>query len=107
MVNFEDFTKLDIRIGTIVSAEKIPDTDKLLRFMVNLGEEERQIVSGVAEHFPDPETLIGRQVPVLVNLEPREIRGVESNGMILYVVGEEKLTTLVPSENMPNGVFVK
>jgi len=107
MIDFKDFSKLDIRIGAIVSAERIPDTDKLLRLVVNIGEEERQIVSGVSEHFPDPESLVGKQVPVLINLEPREIRGVESNGMILYVVGEEKLTTLEPSENMINGASVK
>ncbi len=108
MINFEDFTKLDIRIGTIVSAEKVLDADRLLKLMVDTGEEkERQIVSGIAEHFPEPEVLIGRQVPVLLNLEPRTIRGVESQGMILYVVGDDKLTTLEPSEKMPSGTPVK
>ncbi len=108
MINFEDFTKLDIRIGTIVSSEKIPEADRLLKLIVDLGEEtERQIVSGIAEHFPEPEVLIGRQVPVLVNLEPRTIRGVESQGMILYVVGSDKLTTLESSEKMPKGTSVK
>jgi len=76
--------------------------------MVDLGEEtERQIVSGIAEHFPEPEVLIGRQVPVLLNLEPRTIRGVESQGMILYVVGDDRLTTLEPSEKTSNGTPVK
>lgn len=108
MINFEDFTKLDIHIGTVISAEKVEGADRLLRLMVDLGEEtERQIVSGIAEHFPEPEVLIGRQVPVLLNLEPRTIRGVESQGMILYVVGDEKLATLEPSEKMPNGTPVK
>ncbi len=108
MINFEDFTKLDIRIGTIASVEKVPDADRLLRLMVDLGEEtERQIVSGIAEHFPEPEVLVGRQVPVLLNLEPRTIRGVESQGMILYVVGDDTLTTLEPSEKTPNGTSVK
>ncbi len=108
MINFEDFTKLDICIGTIVSAEKIPDADKLLCLMVDLGEEfPRQIVSGIAEHFTEPEILVGKQVPVLLNLNPRTIRGVESQGMILYVVGGDKLTTLESSEKMTNGTPVK
>lgn len=108
MINFEDFTKLDIRIGTIISAEKVPEADRLLRLMVGLGEEEkRQIVSGIAEHFPEPEILVGKQVPVLLNLEPRTIRGVESQGMILYVVGDELLTTLSPRDSVPNGTSVK
>lgn len=108
MINFEDFTKLDIRIGTIVSADKVPGSDRLLRLMVDLNEEEnRQIVSGIAEHFPEPEIMVGRQVPVLLNLEPRTIRGVESRGMILYVVGEESLTTLSPTGKVKNGTPVK
>ncbi len=108
MINFKDFTKLDIRIGTIVSAEKVPDADRLLRMMVDLGEEtQRQIVSGIAEHFVEPKSLIGRQVPVLLNLETRTIRGVESQGMILYAVGENNLTTLEPSEKILNGTPVK
>ncbi len=108
MINFEDFTKLDIRIGTITSAEKVPEADRLLKLMVDLGEEaERQIVSGIAEHFPEPEVLVGKQVPVLMNLEPRTIRGVESQGMILYVVGEDTLTTLSPEEKVESGTLVK
>jgi len=108
MINFEDFTKLDIRIGTIVSVEKVPEADRLLRLMVDVGEDElRQIVSGISEHFPESDVLVGRQVPVLLNLEPRTIRGVESAGMILYVVGEGMLATLSPSKKVPNGTSVK
>lgn len=88
---FEDFSKLDIRIGEIISAEKIPDTDKLLRLEVDLGEEEyRQIISGIAEYFEDIEALVGRQCPFIVNLEPRVIRGHESCGMILAVSTEDQ-----------------
>jgi len=108
MINFDDFSKLDIRIGMITSAEKIPKADRLLRISVDLGEEnERQIVSGIAGHFPEPGVLVGRQVPVLTNLESRIIRGVESNGMILYVVEGDMLTTLEPSEKVSNGIPVK
>lgn len=98
-INFEDFTKLDIKIGEIKSAKKVQGADKLLQFSVDLGEEsERVIVSGIAEHYKEPQDLVGKQVPVLINLEPRIIRGVESNGMILYVVGEDFLTTLEPRQ---------
>jgi len=108
-INFDDFTKLDIRIGTITEVEKVENADKLLKFMVDVGEEqERQILSGIAEHFTEPEVLMGRQVPVLVNLVPRTIRGHESQGMILYVVEDDMTVTLEPSEkNIPPGTSVK
>jgi len=109
MISYDDFAKLDIRIGTITEAEKVEGADKLLRLMVDLGEEkDRQIVSGIAPHFSDPQVLLGRQVPVLINLEPREIRGVESQGMILYVVGDGFLHTLEPGEkNVPPGTPIR
>jgi len=109
MVSIDDVTKLDIRIGTITSVEKIPNADRLLSLMVNLGEkQDRRIVSGIAEYYPETEILIGRQVPVIVNLEPKEIRGVESYGMILYVIGDNFLHTLEPSEkNIPHGTQIK
>lgn len=85
MVSYDDFIKLDIRIGTIVFAERIPDTDKLMRLSVDLGEgAPRQIIAGIAE-YAAPEDLIGRQCPFIVNLKPRVIRGYESNGMVLAV----------------------
>ncbi len=107
-IQFEDFTKLDIRIGTIKSAEKVEDADRLFVFKVDAGEEnERTIVSGVAEYFSEPEDLVGKQVPVLMNLESRKIRGIESQGMILYVSDEDKLTTLEPGKEMVSGSAVK
>jgi methionyl-tRNA synthetase len=81
-ISFDDFSKMDIRIGTILEAEKVKKADKLLKLTVDVGFETRTIVSGIALHF-EPENLIGKQVSVLVNLEPRTIRGVESKGMIL------------------------
>lgn len=77
--------------------------------MVDTGEEkDRQVVSGIAEHFPAPEVLVGRQVPVLVNLAPRIIKGIESGGMILYAVGDNFLYTMEPGEkNIPPGTAVK
>lgn len=98
-IKFEDFTKLDIRIGEVKSASKVEGADKLLKLSVDLGEErERIIVSGISKHYPEPEFLVGIQVPVLTNLEPRKIMGIESEGMILYVVGEGFLTTLEPGQ---------
>ncbi len=81
--SFEDFQKMDIRIGRILEASRVPKSDKLLQFIVDTGIDKRTIVSGVAEHFA-PEELVGKQVLVLLNLPPRKIRGVESQGMILY-----------------------
>ena len=93
---FEDFTKMDIRIGTIVEAEKMPKAKKLLVLKVDTGLDTRTIVSGIAEHFK-PEDIIGKQVSVLVNLAPRKLRGVESEGMILMTeTPDGKLVFLNP-----------
>ena len=95
---FEDFTKLDIRVGTIVSAEKMPKAKKLLVLKVDTGIDTRTIVSGIAEHFA-PEAIIGKQVTVLVNLAPRKLRGVESEGMILMTENQDgKLVFVNPNE---------
>lgn len=155
MITFDEFKKADIRIGTILSAEKIPEADKLIKLTIDLGlkpasqvrpttegglgpkavepevvinekeesaenvvekstEEEvtivpevesdiRQILSGIAEHYSDPSVLVGKQVPVLANLPTRTIRGYESQGMVLYAVGEDFLTTVSPAREIPNG----
>ena len=81
-IQFDDFGRMDIRIGQIIAAEKVKKADKLLQLQVDLGFEIRTIVSGIALHF-EPETLIGKQVCVLVNLAPRSIKGIESKGMVL------------------------
>jgi len=87
-INFEDFTKMDMRVGTILEAEKMPKTKKLMVLKVDTGIDTRTIVSGIAESFT-PEEIIGRQVTVLVNLAPRALRGVESEGMILMTENKE------------------
>jgi len=98
-IEFEDFTKLDIRIGTILEAEKIPKTKKLLKLKVDVGIDIRTIVSGIAESFK-PEDIIGQRVSVLVNLAPRNLRGVESQGMILMSdTPEGKLCFIEPDKN--------
>ena len=86
-IKFDDFEKIDLRVGTILEAEKHPKADKLLVFQVKLGTEKRQIVSGIAEYFK-PEDCVGQKVVVVANLAPRKIRGVESKGMILFADNE-------------------
>ena len=107
-ISFDDFKKLDIRIGTIQSAEPIPDTDRLLKLAVDLGEKDmRQIVSGIALFFPDPEELTGKQVAFAANIEPRTIRGHESNGMILAISKEDgTLALLIPEGDVSPGSAV-
>ena len=89
-ITIDDFHKLDIKIGHILSAEKIEGADKLLKLSVDMGEEKpRQIVSGISMYFPEPEKLVGKKCAFAANLEPRVIRGLESQGMILAVSGGE------------------
>lgn len=106
-MTIDDFKKLDIRLGTILEASRVPDTDRLVLLLIDMGDERRRIVSGIAEHYPDPAALVGRQVPVLVNLEPRVIAGIESQGMVLYGVSDGALSTLEPSAKLPNGTPVR
>ena len=99
--------KMDIRIGTILEAEKVKKADKLLQLKVDIGVEQRTIVSGIAEHFT-PEDIIGKQVSVLANLAPRKIRGVESKGMILMAEDADgKLVFASPSSEIENGSIVR
>ena|SRR3989344_542979 len=107
MVNIEDFKKLEIKVGKIISAEKVEKSTKLLKLMVDLGGETRQILSGIAESFIDPQILVGKQVPVLTNLEPRMIMGLESQGMILATSSDSKVVLLHPAEEVSAGSQVK
>ncbi len=106
-ITFDEFTKMDIRISTILTAEKHPDADKLLKMTVDTGIDERIIVSGIAEHYK-PEDLIGKQVSVLINLAPRKIRGIESQGMILMAENNEgNLAFVSPEKVIDNGGEVR
>ncbi|WP_299156726.1 methionine--tRNA ligase [uncultured Tenacibaculum sp.] len=105
-IQFDDFTKLDIRVGTIIEAEKVAKTKKLLKLTVDVGLDKRTIVSGIAESFK-PEDIIGQQVSVLCNLAPRKLKGVESQGMILMTdTSDGKLAFVQPSEKVINGEFI-
>ena len=103
-ITFDDFSKMDMRVGTIVEAEKMPKANKLLVLKVDTGLDTRTIVSGIAESFK-PEEIIGKKVTVLINLAPRKLRGMESEGMILMTTNEDgKLVFLNPDEDrIPNG----
>ncbi len=106
-ISFDDFTKMDIRVGTIKSAEKVPKTKKLLKFSIDTQIDTRTVVSGIAE-FYKPEDIIGLQVCVLVNLQPRKIRGIESKGMILMAEDSEgNLQFVKPDSNIENGAVIR
>ena len=106
-VTFDDFSKLDIRTATILEAEKVPKTAKLLRLKIDTGLDVRTIVSGIAEYY-DPEKIIGRQISIIANLEPRKIKGIESQGMILMAEDKDgKLVMVTPSEKVSNGSTIK
>ena len=106
MIQFDDFQKMDIRVSTILAAEKVVKTKKLLKLTVDTGIDQRTIVSGIAEYFT-PEELIGRKALVLVNLAPRELKGIVSQGMILMAEDASgKLLLLCPNGNTNNGAIV-
>jgi methionyl-tRNA synthetase len=129
MISIDDFAKIELRAGKILSAEKVPDTDKLLKLSVDFAEtveiidevgnksiisKPRQIVSGISMHFPDVQALVGRTVMFVTNLEPRTIRGLESQGMILAVSTPETeanpiggFSLLEPNSTIPPGTKAK
>ena len=105
-IQFDDFTKIDLRTATILTAEKVEKADKLLKFSVDTGVDVRTVVSGVAESFT-PEECVGKQVMILLNLAPRKIRGIESQGMLLLTNNAEgKLVFVTPDETVENGIEI-
>jgi len=108
-INIEDFKKIEIMVGKILSVEKVPDTDKLLKLEVDLAEEKpRQIISGISLYFPDISILVEKKCMFVANLEPRTIRGFESNGMILAVSTDDgKFSLLEPNDQIPVGTKAK
>ncbi|MFH1473244.1 MAG: hypothetical protein ABIF06_02455 [bacterium] len=116
MATIEDFQKLEIKIGKVLSAERIEGSDKLLKLQFDIGEEEpRQVLAGIAEHIAEPESLVGKEMPLVLNLEPRKLRGEMSNGMMLAVSIDDPSTSLEtgkpillhPAEEVPPGSIVR
>jgi methionyl-tRNA synthetase len=106
-VSFDDFTKVDIRTATILEAEKVPKTTKLLKLRIDTGLDTRTIVSGIAEYYA-PESIIGKQISIVANLEPRKIKGIESKGMILMAEDRDgKLVIVTPADKVSNGSPIK
>jgi methionyl-tRNA synthetase len=106
-VEFDDFGRMDIRVGTVLEAEKVAKTKKLLKLKIDTGIDKRTVVSGIAEYY-EPENLIGRQVSILVNLEPKKLRGIESQGMILCAENADGTLSIVePDKKVKNGSEVK
>lgn len=129
MITYDDFAKVEVRVGRVISAEKIPETEKLFRLSVDFGvvvevasvvtpvaegevpvampaerRDVRQIVSGIAAYFPDPTVLVGRKCMFVTNLEPRKIKGFESNGMLFAVSTKDgKFSLLEPNLDIPEG----
>lgn len=104
-ISIDEFSKIEVQIGTVRTAERVPETDKLLRLTVDFNEESgpRQIVSGIAKYVETPEDLVGRQLAFVTNLEPRTIRGLESNGMLFAVGSDDTFAFVVPDREVPPG----
>src|SRR5262245_18005599 len=107
-ITIDDFAKVDLRVGTVVEAERVKGADKLLRLVVDLGFEKRQVLAGIAKAY-EPEKLVGRKVVVVANLQPRKLRGLESNGMIVAAsLGEDDAPVLVGfTEQVQNGARLR
>jgi len=104
-ITIDEFSKIEVKVGTVKTAERVPETDKLIRFTIDFGEEAgpRQIVSGIQKYVPDTEALIGKQLCFVTNLEPRIIKGLESNGMLFAVGEDDTFAFLTPHRDVPPG----
>jgi len=107
-ISYDDFKKVEIKVGEILSAEKIEEADRLLKLKVKFGEDERQIISGISEYYLDPQGLVGKKVPFVTNLEPRKIMGYESNGMIMAALDRENgnFSLLEIDSKIPSGTDI-
>lgn len=105
MISIDDLSKVTIQVGTVLAAERVPETDKLIKCSIDFGEPEgpRTIVSGVALYVPEAEALVGRQLVYVTNLAPRTIKGIESNGMLLAVGSGDTFAFLTPDRPVPPG----
>ncbi len=97
MINYEEFSKTELRVANIKSAERVEGSDKLIKLQVSLGEEERQIVAGIGKKY-EPENLVGKNIVIVANLEPRSLMGLESNGMLLAASNDEEGPIIITTE---------
>lgn len=105
-ITFEDFLKVEMHIGTILSAERIPKSDKLLKLQIDFGNlGTRQIVAGIGHHF-EPETIVGTKITAVLNLAPRKLMGIESHGMILAGSSEDQFGLMVNTADVANGTRI-
>ena len=105
-ISFDEFSKLDMRIADVISAERVVGTSKLLKLEVDIGGEQRQIVAGIAEKY-SPEWMQGKKIVVVCNLEPATIRGVTSDGMLLAASSKSDLSLIMPCDDVPAGTGVR
>lgn len=104
-ISIDDFKKVEIRVGEIISAERIEGSDKLLKLRVHFGEAgERQVLSGIAAYFPDEQVLVGKRYPFVTNLAPRKMMGLESQAMIMATGGGDQPLSLFPSDAAPGSI---
>jgi len=108
MITFEDFKKVELKVAEIKVVEDIPGADRIYKIMVDLGEEQRELVAGIKQHYPDKENLIGKKVAVVTNLEPRALKGVTSNGMLLAASTPDKSSVVILTldRDIPNGSMI-
>jgi len=105
-ISLEEFMKIDLRVGKIISAERVPGTEKLIKLIVDIGDEKRQIIAGIAPWY-SPEKLVGKNIVVVANLQPKKIRGLESEGMLLAADAPNKPVLLTVIEDVPPGTRVR
>jgi methionine--tRNA ligase beta chain len=107
MITIDDFKKVELKVGKVLSAEPVEGSEKLLKLSINLGEEQpRQILSGIAKYY-QPADLVGKQLTIIANLEPRQMMGLESQGMVLAAGDGDTVSLLIPDKEMPAGSGVK
>ncbi len=106
MISYDDFAKLDLRVAKITEAEAVPNSEKLIKLQLSLGEENRQIVAGIGKTYA-PEDLVGKEIVIVANLEPRKLMGEESNGMLLAASDEDGPVLLIPELEVAPGSGIK
>ena len=106
MISFEEFQKVELKVAKVLSAEKVEKSNKLLKLQIDLGGETKQLVAGIAQQYT-PESIVGREVIVVANLEPRVVFGVESQGMLLAASSAEGPVLLMPEKEVPPGSGIK